>query len=230
MNKRFLPAILFLLLFSTLAFAVAPDVNVNSPQAGESYSVGTIVTIDINVWDDDTNASEMGVDLNYAIAATQGTGTSLLPAGSILWTNFTCDSNNLQRTADETVGCSYSWNTDGVNAGCKVISTGTPITTACDYYILVNVTDTGGGTDFNAGYSYVRLTTTESVNVNITNIGTLINRSIQLSENVIGGVRDQGGLMGLAIGLTIAISLLITVLFLAIDVLPKITEKIRRLK
>jgi hypothetical protein len=58
------------------------------------------------------------------------------------------------------------------------------------------------------------MATTGSVDVNLTKFGDMINNSSDLGAEVTGGVADQGALIGLAVGLSIALVLLFGVIFL----------------
>jgi len=73
----------------------------------------------------------------------------------------------------------------------------------------------------------VYIATTGSVDVNLDKFGNMINSSSGLGSNVIGGVEDQGDLIGLAIGLSIAIGLLFGVIIL---LLATIVVLIKRTK
>ena len=58
------------------------------------------------------------------------------------------------------------------------------------------------------------MATTGSVDVNLSKFGGMINNSSTLGAEVTGGIADQGALIGLAIGLSIALILLFGVIFL----------------
>ena len=74
------------------------------------------------------------------------------------------------------------------------------------------------------------MATSGSVDVNLTLISETLDASFVLGENVIGGIRDQGGLIGLAIGLVIAIGLLFGLIFLVIGVIPKLLSKVKSIR
>ena len=226
--KRIFLLSLFLIFFATLVSAV-PDVNLLSPQSNESYSVGTSVTIDFNVSDADNN--RLTLDLNYSATATQGLGTVI--EHDLNLTSVYCTDQDWDGAFGST--CSYTWNTTGVPAGCYTVSNAGNLTvTACNYYILLDVNNysftSADGSDFNAGSSYITITQTSSVTVDLDNLSTLINNSTTLGDFVMKGVKDQGGLMGLAIGLSIAITLLIALIFSVIAVIPKIINQVKRIK
>ncbi len=211
MNKRILIVFLCLLLFITPAFALfpTPDVNVVAPMAREQFFKKDIILIDLSIVDHDTNASELTIDLNFSTSRTQGTGEVLLD-GQNLWTNLTCDSNNLFTEKN----CRYVWNTDGVSAGT--------------YFITVQITD-NNSSDFNAGALSFNINSTD-VNVNISNIGGVINNIGQVVENITFGIQQQGALIGLAIGLTLAIGLFFVLIFSILEVIPRLIGKMRTLK
>ena len=58
------------------------------------------------------------------------------------------------------------------------------------------------------------MATTGSVSVDLNNFGDMINNSGDIGESVTGGIADQGAIIGLAIGLSIALILLFGVIFL----------------
>lgn len=74
------------------------------------------------------------------------------------------------------------------------------------------------------------MATTGSVDVNLTAIGNTINNSTTLGHLVVGGVRDQAGLIGLAVGLAIAIGLLIGLIFLVISIVPRLIAKVKGIR
>ena len=69
-----------------------------------------------------------------------------------------------------------------------------------------------------------------SVDVNLTSISNVVNNGTALGHYVIAGVADQGSLIGLAIGLSLAFGLLIGLVFLAISVVPRLLAKVKGLK
>ena len=74
------------------------------------------------------------------------------------------------------------------------------------------------------------MTTTGSVDVNLTAVGNTINNATTLGHLVVAGVGDQGGLIGLAIGLAIAIGLLIGLIFLVIGIIPRLIGKVKGIR
>ena len=72
--------------------------------------------------------------------------------------------------------------------------------------------------------------TTGSVSVELNNIRDSINNSTQLSESVIRGVQDQGDLIGLAIGLFIAVGLLVVLIMYVLGVPTKLIAKVKGLR
>ena len=69
--------------------------------------------------------------------------------------------------------------------------------------------------------------TSGSVSIDLSEIGSIINNSTTLGDFVMKGVKDQGGLIGLAIGLAIAIGLLIGLIFLVIGVIPRLIKGVK---
>jgi len=228
-NKKILLLSLFLIFFATLASAV-PDVNMVSPQSNESYVVGTTVTIDFNVSDSDNNRLTIQ-DINYSSSATRGTGTSLL--SDVNLTSAYCTDQDWNDGFPST--CSYTWDTTGVPTGCYTISgSGNLTVTGCNYYLLIDINNFSvvniTSSDFNAGSSYITITKTSEVSVNLNNVSTLINNSTTLGDFVMKGVKDQAPLMGLAIGLIVAITLLITLIFTVIAIIPRLISHVKRIK
>ena len=74
------------------------------------------------------------------------------------------------------------------------------------------------------------MATTGSVDVNLTKFGGMINNSSELGADVTGGVADQGDLIGLAIGLSIAIGLLFGVVLLMLGIIVTLIGKTKGLK
>jgi len=74
------------------------------------------------------------------------------------------------------------------------------------------------------------MATTGSVDVNLTPFGDMINNSTDLGANVTGGVADQGDLIGLAIGLSIAIGLLFGVVVLLLAFIVTLVKKTKNIK
>ena len=72
--------------------------------------------------------------------------------------------------------------------------------------------------------------TTGSVDVNLTPYGYMVSNSADIGAKVITGVRDQGDLIGLAIGLTIAIGLLFGVVILLLGLIVVLIRKTKGLK
>jgi len=74
------------------------------------------------------------------------------------------------------------------------------------------------------------MATTGSLDVNLDNFGEMINNSSNLGAEVTGGVADQGDLIGLAIGLSIAIGLLFGVVVLLLAFIVTLVKKTKRIK
>ena len=74
------------------------------------------------------------------------------------------------------------------------------------------------------------MATTGSLDVNLTNFGEMINNSSDLGAEVTGGVADQGDLIGLAIGLSIAIGLLFGVVILLLGFIVTLIKKTKGVK
>ena len=58
------------------------------------------------------------------------------------------------------------------------------------------------------------MATTGSVDVNLSTIGNTVNNSTYLGEQVTAGIANQGDLIGMAVGLFIALGLIFGVVFL----------------
>ena len=69
--------------------------------------------------------------------------------------------------------------------------------------------------------------TTGSIDINLTAFGSTINASTGLAADVVGGVKDQGDLIGLAVGLSIAVGLLIALIFLVITIIPRLIKAVK---
>ena len=74
------------------------------------------------------------------------------------------------------------------------------------------------------------MATSGSVDVNLSEIGRIVNNSTTLGDFVIRGVKDQGEIIGLAIGLAIGIGLLIGLVFLVIGLLPRLIKAVKKFK
>ena len=72
--------------------------------------------------------------------------------------------------------------------------------------------------------------TTGSFDFNLTSVSNTVNNSTALAANVTGGVADQASLMGLAIGISIAILLLFGVVLVVINFIPTLVGKIKGLR
>ena len=69
-----------------------------------------------------------------------------------------------------------------------------------------------------------------SVIVDLNNFRDMINNSSDLGAEVTGGVADQGDLIGLAIGLSIAIGLLFGVVILLLGFIVTLVKKTKGVK
>ena len=76
----------------------------------------------------------------------------------------------------------------------------------------------------------ILLATTGSVDVNLDNIKDIINESTNLGALTIGGVADQGDLIGLGIGIALALTLLFGAIFVAIGVVPRLIKSVKGFK
>ena len=74
------------------------------------------------------------------------------------------------------------------------------------------------------------MATTGSVDVNLTNFGEMVNNSASIGAGVTSGVADQGDLIGLAIGLSIAIGLLFGVIVLLLGFIVTLIRKTKGIK
>jgi hypothetical protein len=74
------------------------------------------------------------------------------------------------------------------------------------------------------------MATTGAVTVDLNNFRDMINNSATVGERVTEGVSDQGSLIGLAIGLSIAIVLLFGVVFLMFGKIMQILKTTKALK
>ena len=74
------------------------------------------------------------------------------------------------------------------------------------------------------------MATTGSVDVNLDNFGGMINNSASLGANVTAGVANQGDLIGLSIGLTIAIGLLFGVVILLLAFIVTLVKRTKGIK
>jgi len=76
----------------------------------------------------------------------------------------------------------------------------------------------------------LKIATTGSVTVDLNNFGDMINESAELGANVVTGVSDQGDLIGLAIGLSIAIGMLFGVVLLLVGIIITLVQRTKGLK
>ena len=76
----------------------------------------------------------------------------------------------------------------------------------------------------------INLATTGSFDFNLDKVSNLTNNTTSLGANVTGEVAAQGDLIGLAIAISIALTLIFGVVFLAIAFLPKLLGKVKGLK
>lgn len=224
-TKNLLLTALLLIFMATTATAVAPYVTVTAPVSG-STEAGTDLEIDLNCSDFDTNTLNILADINYSATQTQGSGTNIITDHNLAET-IVCDSNGLNAPAG--VSCTYDWNTAGVPANCYVLAGSSPVVTYCDYYLNASLQD-AVDTNYATGATTFRITSTSDVDVNLSNFGNLINNATTLTDFVIEGVKEQGGLIGLAIGLSIAVGLLFALIFTIVNFLPKLTQRIKGLK
>ena len=74
------------------------------------------------------------------------------------------------------------------------------------------------------------MATSGDVNIDLDNIRDIINESTNLGALTIGGVADQGDLIGLGIGVAIALTLLFGAVFVAIGVIPRLIKTVKGFK
>ena len=74
------------------------------------------------------------------------------------------------------------------------------------------------------------MATSGSVTIELENFETSVNNATTLADFVVGGVADQGEIIGLAIGIALAVGLLFGLVFLVISVIPRIMGKIRTIR
>ena len=139
MDYKKLATILSLLFIMGTVNAIAPDINITSPSGESLFSHrNTTLTIDFNIFDPDTNANGVLLDLNFSTSTTQGTGTGIIIDLNL--SNASCSSDNFATTAQ----CSHTFNT-GI-----VTSSGT-------FFILALADDQNAtvNTNFDANGSFV---------------------------------------------------------------------------
>jgi len=69
-----------------------------------------------------------------------------------------------------------------------------------------------------------------SFDLNILTLGNTTNNTTEMSSLVVKEVRDQGSLIGLAIAIAIALTLIFGVVFIALNFIPKLVGKIKGLR
>lgn len=69
-----------------------------------------------------------------------------------------------------------------------------------------------------------------TIDVNMDNFSTMVNKGGELGANVTTGVSDQGNLIGIAVGITIALSLLFGVVFLILGYIVKLIKEVKGMK
>jgi hypothetical protein len=69
-----------------------------------------------------------------------------------------------------------------------------------------------------------------TLDINLSNFGDMVNNSSKLGSEVTGGVADQGSLIGLAIGIAIAITLLFGVILLVLGYIVKLIKEVKGMK
>lgn len=74
------------------------------------------------------------------------------------------------------------------------------------------------------------MATTGSVTIDLNNFGDMINNSAGVGEQVTQGVAEQGSLIGLSIGLTLAIGLLFGVIVLLLAFVVTLVRKTKGIK
>jgi len=74
------------------------------------------------------------------------------------------------------------------------------------------------------------MATLGDINIQLDNIKDIINNSTLTASSTVGGVSDQGDLIGLAVGIAIAVTLLIGAIGTVFGFLWLIFSMVRRLK
>ena len=73
------------------------------------------------------------------------------------------------------------------------------------------------------------MATTGSVDINLTPIGNIVNNTTDVGAEVTEGISDQGDLIGLAIGITIAILMLVGAITAVLGIIFVIFTFVRKL-
>lgn len=74
------------------------------------------------------------------------------------------------------------------------------------------------------------MATTGSFDFNLTAVSTTTNNSIGLVEAITEEMANQGDLMGLAIAIAIALTLIFGTIFIAINFIPRLLAKVKGLR
>ena len=72
--------------------------------------------------------------------------------------------------------------------------------------------------------------TTGSFDLDLNNLGGTTNNAIRVGENVIYEIMNQGSLIGLAIAISIALTLIFGAIFLIVNFVPKLIGKVKAIK
>ncbi len=137
---KFLGIMLFILLISANAFAVAPDINVTAP-IGETLYSHRQITIDFNIFDADTDAIGMLFDFNFSTTAEAETGTVIVKDLNGLLAN--CDSTDFSTTSQ----CSFSFTFSQPSAPASG-----------SYFIVASARDDSDTThDANGSFNFIKL-------------------------------------------------------------------------
>lgn len=71
---------------------------------------------------------------------------------------------------------------------------------------------------------------TGTIDVNMDNFSTMVNKGSELGANVTTGVATQGDLIGMAVGLVIALTLLFGVVFLILSYIVKLIKEVKNMR
>ncbi len=72
--------------------------------------------------------------------------------------------------------------------------------------------------------------TTGAVTIDLNNISDTILNATQIVEKTTEGIANQGALIGLAIGLTLAIGLLFILIFSILAIIPRLLKSVKGLR
>ena len=213
--RNFLIAI-FLIMLASFSMALAPTVTVVHPNGGETFDKLTVSTVDINFNVIDPDSNSLLIDLNFSTSNTQGTGTVIINDVNTDSATITCADSDFSNTTL----CTFSWDISGVaNA---------------TYFILSNASDGNVLTDdFDASDSSFTIITTvlpTAVTIDLDNIGEIVNNSTRIGAEIVGGIADQGDIIGLGIGLAIAFGFIASAILAVFGIVFVIFNFAKKLK